>query len=178
MRVGAQTRLAERGNQRQMAQGKKPTKVVEKAPVRRLRTVGSTTRTPVAPKPTEARLKPKDVERFHEQLVEERNRLKLELEEIEARAARALEIEAAGELGEYDDHPADVASETFEREKDLAIAENTAATISKIDNALNKIAKSTYGVCDICNRAIKRARLEAIPYATLCIDCQGRVEIG
>lgn len=161
-----------------MPQAKKTTKAVTKAPVRRLRTVGSKPRTTVAAKTAEPRLKAKEIERFREQLVEERDRLKAELDEIEARAARALEIEAAGELGEYDDHPADVASETFEREKDLAIGETTAATISKINNALNKIERGTYGICDICGRSIKHARLEAIPFATLCIDCQGRVEVG
>ncbi len=106
----------------------------------------------------------------------ERDRLKVELQEVEERAARALEIEAAGELSGYDDHPADVASETFEREKDIAIGENISALLAKVQNALTKIDKGTYGVCDICRRPIKRARLNAIPFATLCIECQGRVE--
>jgi RNA polymerase-binding protein DksA len=121
--------------------------------------------------------KKEELKYFRQQLEEERGRLKVELDEIEARAARALEVEAAGELSDYDDHPADMASETFEREKDLAIADNLAAQIAKIQTALNKLEVGTYGVCDICGRAIKRARLQAIPFATLCIDCQGRVEV-
>lgn len=122
--------------------------------------------------------KKQEVERFREALLEEKERLSLELEEIEARAARALESEAAGEFADHDDLPADALSETFEREKDLAIADNIASLLVKINNALGKIEKSTYGVCDICRKPIKRARLEAIPFATLCIDCQGRVEVG
>ncbi len=120
----------------------------------------------------------KDLQRFRQILTEERLRLKEELEEIEARAARALEIEAAGELSGYDEHPADMASETFEREKDLAIGETIASLLTKAQNALAKIDKGTYGICDICTKPIKRARLEAMPLATLCVDCQGRVEAG
>lgn len=139
--------------------------------------------TSARPKPRELKnvkspLKADELKRFRSLLVEEQERLKLELQEIEERAARALEIEAAGELSDYDDHPADVASETFEREKDLAIAENVASLLVKIENAIAKLDRDTYGVCDICRRPIKRARLEAIPFATLCIECQGRVEIG
>jgi RNA polymerase-binding protein DksA len=132
-----------------------------------------------APPKVVSPLKAKELEQFRAQLLEELERLKLELQEIEDRAARALEIEAAGETGDYDDHDtADTASETFEREKDLAMGDNTAAMIAKVQNALAKIDGGTYGICDMCKRPIKYARLEAIPFATLCIDCQGRVEVG
>jgi len=139
-------------------------------------------KTLVKPRARPARLKgafkAKDLARFRRLLEEERERLRQELEEIEARAARALETEAAGELSGYDEHPADMASETFEREKDLAIGENIASLLAKMQNALAKIDRGTYGVCDICERPIKRARLAAIPFATLCVECQGRVEAG
>jgi RNA polymerase-binding protein DksA len=111
-------------------------------------------------------------------LLEEEVRLREELQEIEDRAARAIEMEAAGELSDFEDHPADGASETFEREKDLAIADNIASLLAKIKGALDKIDRKTYGVCDICGQQIKKARMDAMPFATLCIDCQGRVEIG
>jgi RNA polymerase-binding protein DksA len=125
---------------------------------------------------SKAGFKKKELEHFRALLVEEQERLKQELEEIEERAARALEIEAAGELSGYDDHPADVASETFEREKDLAIGDNVSSLLARIRSALAKIEDGTYGICDICRGPIKRARLKAIPFATLCVDCQGRVE--
>jgi RNA polymerase-binding protein DksA len=111
-------------------------------------------------------------------LIEEESRLREELQEIEERAARAIEMEAAGELSDFEDHPADGASETFEREKDLAIADNINSLLMRIKGALDKIDKKTYGVCDICGQQIKKARMEAMPFATLCIDCQGRVEIS
>jgi RNA polymerase-binding transcription factor DksA len=62
-----------------------------------------------------------ELNRFREWLLEERERLVAELREIEHRTARIDESDRASELSAYEDHPADLASETFEREKDLAI---------------------------------------------------------
>jgi RNA polymerase-binding protein DksA len=114
--------------------------------------------------------------KFREQLLEERARLEVELREIEARTARVDESERANELSAYEDHPADLASETFEREKDLAIGESVQSMLHKVINALEKIDRGTYGLCDACGRPIKKARLNALPFATLCLDCQDRLE--
>jgi len=117
-----------------------------------------------------------ELEKFRELLLAERERLEAELEEIESRAAGLDEFERANELSAYDDHPADLASETFEREKDLAIRESVESMIHKVINALEKIDRGTYGMCDACGRAIKKARLKALPFATLCLECQDRLE--
>ena len=117
-----------------------------------------------------------DLEKFREQLLAEQLRLEEELEEIERRAARADESDRASELSAYEDHPADLASETFEREKDLAIGESVQHMLHKVINALEKIDRGTYGRCDACNKPIKKARLRALPFATLCLDCQDRLE--
>ncbi len=117
-----------------------------------------------------------DLAQFHEQLLAERDRLEEELHEIESRAARVDESDRANELSAYDDHPADLASETFEREKDLAIGESVEHMLHKVINALEKIDRGTYGLCDACGRPIKKARLKALPFATLCLACQDRLE--
>ena len=72
--------------------------------------------------------------------------------------------------------PADAASETFEHAKDYALDENFHDMLERIAGALRKIDDGTYGVCDRCENAINSDRLKAIPYATLCIDCQGKLE--
>jgi RNA polymerase-binding protein DksA len=109
-------------------------------------------------------------------LLVERTRLLAELEEIESRTARTADAERATELSSYEDHPADLASETFEREKDLAIAESVASLLNQVQTAIEKVDRGTYGVCDACARPIKKARLQALPFATLCLECQGRLE--
>ncbi|MDH4180317.1 MAG: TraR/DksA C4-type zinc finger protein [Armatimonadota bacterium] len=119
---------------------------------------------------------PADLDRFREWLLVERERLTAELYEIEHRTARIDEADRANELSAYEDHPADLASETFEREKDLAIGESVEGVLNKVITALEKIERGTYGTCDVCGGPIKKARLEALPFATLCVDCQGRLE--
>ena len=111
-----------------------------------------------------------DVAKFRELLLTERSRLEAELREIESRTARVTGSERASEMSGYEDHPADIASETFEREKDLAIGESVESLLNQVITALEKVDRGTYGVCDACGRPIKKARLEALPFATLCLD--------
>jgi len=118
----------------------------------------------------------KDLEKFRARLMTERERLEAELQEIENRTARISESERANELSAYEDHPADLASETFEREKDLAIGESVEGLLNQVLIALEKVDRGTYGICDACSRSIKKARLHALPFATLCVECQDRIE--
>lgn len=117
-----------------------------------------------------------ETEAVRKRLLEEQQRLQEELAEIEERTARAGELETAVEGSGYEDHPADVASETFEREKDLAVAESMEATLQRIKDALHKLDHGTYGRCDSCGRPISAQRLKALPFATLCLECQERSE--
>jgi RNA polymerase-binding protein DksA len=118
----------------------------------------------------------KDLEKFRVRLTQEKERLEVELQEIENRTARISENERANELSAYEDHPADLASETFEREKDLAIGESVEGLLNQVLIALEKVDRGTYGICDACDRPIKKARLNALPFATLCVECQDRIE--
>ncbi len=128
-----------------------------------------------AAKPAPKPLSP-EMLKFRDQLLTELTRLEAELQEIERRTARMDESDRASELSAYEDHPADLASETFEREKDLAIGESVEHLLHKVISALDKIDRGTYGLCDACGRPIKKARLKALPFATLCLECQGRLE--
>ncbi len=114
--------------------------------------------------------------KFREQLLTELTRLETELDEIERRTARMDESDRATEMSAYEDHPADLASITFEREKDLAIGESVENLLHKVIGALEKIERGTFGLCDACGRPIKKARLNALPFATLCLECQDRLE--
>jgi RNA polymerase-binding transcription factor DksA len=77
-----------------------------------------------------------------------------------------------------DQHPADVGSETFERDKEMSILYNVEAELSDVDRALRRIRERTYGLCEACGRPIGSARLEARPAARFCIEDQARVERG
>lgn len=109
-------------------------------------------------------------------LLEERERLETELHDLLERTTHAADLEQVSEISTYDDHPADLASETFEREKDLALEGNIQDLLEKVNTALEKIEDNTYGVCDSCGIEINANRIEALPWASLCLNCQDRLE--
>lgn len=76
------------------------------------------------------------------------------------------------ELSSYDNHPADLGSETFEIEKNRALKANEVTHMKKIEDALNRIENGQYGICEICKKEIDYERLKAVPYATLCASCE------
>jgi RNA polymerase-binding transcription factor DksA len=86
------------------------------------------------------------------------------------------EGEASSELGDYDQHPADMASETFERAKDLSILIGMEAKIADVERALERLEAGTYGICEACGQPIVEARLEAWPAARFCRSDQARSE--
>jgi YteA family regulatory protein len=76
------------------------------------------------------------------------------------------------ELSVYDNHPADLGSESFERDKFFALKNHQVEMIADINEALDKINKGDYGICDFCGEEIGFERLDALPTAKLCIQCQ------
>lgn len=78
--------------------------------------------------------------------------------------------EEIGELSSYDNHPADMGTELYDREKDRALNVHASEELEKVRKALEKIEDGSYGVCEECGKEIPFERLEAIPYTTLCVD--------
>ncbi|MDR1702195.1 MAG: TraR/DksA family transcriptional regulator [Sporomusaceae bacterium] len=102
--------------------------------------------------------------------------LKENIKQIENNSLQPSIFNTSGELSSYDNHSADLASETFERSKDLGLKDNEKFLLSSVERALEKIAGGTYGVCETCGREISRARLEALPWAAECIECSRLLE--
>jgi RNA polymerase-binding protein DksA len=112
-----------------------------------------------------------DTDRFREALLEERRRVQAALQNLHDENPGTLSDDA-GEETAYDNHLADTATETYDRELDYTLQENSEHVLSEIDAALRRIDEGTYGICTNCERPIPEERLEALPWATLCIDCQ------
>ena len=109
-----------------------------------------------------------DLDRFRTELESERQRLAAAREAVNHKGSLA---EETGDLSTGPgDHLADHASETFLRELDGGLEENADHILDEIDAALERIANGTYGTCAVCGRPIGEERLEAVPYAKLCID--------
>lgn len=116
-----------------------------------------------------------DVDRFREVLLEERKRVQAALDHIHEENAGTLTDES-GEEAAYDNHLADTATITYERELDYTLEDNEERLLGEIDAALKRIEDGTYGICANRGEQIPVERLEALPWATLCIDCQREQE--
>lgn len=81
----------------------------------------------------------------------------------------ASQKEAIGELSSYDNHPADLGTETYERGKDLALSEHAERELEEINAALHAMEEGTYGICKVCSMDIPYDRLLALPTADTCI---------
>ena len=82
------------------------------------------------------------------------------------------QADSSGEMAAYDQHPADLATDTLEREVDLSVRETAEASLQDVDRAFERIEKGTYGTCPVCNEPIPDERLEARPEAEFCVEHQ------
>jgi RNA polymerase-binding transcription factor DksA len=79
--------------------------------------------------------------------------------------------ESTDELSAYDQHPGDLASETFEREKEVGLLEMLEFEMKKVDDALFHYKNGSYGICDQCGQPIEAARLQRLVNTTQCATC-------
>lgn len=117
-----------------------------------------------------------DLERQRQRLLEEEQRLERELEAF--RPGSPLTPGADVDVWEHavDNHLADEGSELYEREKTLSLERSLRQTLEEVRRALEKLDAGTYGICDNCGRPIAPERLEALPHATLCIQCRAALD--
>lgn len=102
------------------------------------------------------------------------NELKKEKEEILKNATELITgdmRDSTSELSLIDNHPADIATEVYERSRDVAIHDRYMHRIDAIDSALQRWEEGKYGVCEHCGKEIPLERLEALPYTTVCTEC-------
>lgn len=103
-------------------------------------------------------------------LESERTRLLGELEQSKATATPTEERREGSPFGKREEE----ATETLELEKRLALERRIKEQLAKVEHALGKFEKGTYGLCDICGQPIDPARLEALPEASLCMKCKAQ----
>jgi DnaK suppressor protein len=110
-------------------------------------------------------------DRFRRILLDERERVRGAIEYLHQENPGSLEDES-GEETSFDNHLGDTATVTYDREMDYTLEDNSETVLAAIEKALTKIEVGTYGVCERCGKPIAPERLEALPYAELCIDCK------
>lgn len=112
-----------------------------------------------------------DTNRFQEALLEERQRVTAAIENLHAETPGSL-TDDSGEETAFDNHLGDTATDTYDRTFGYTLEENSEHVLSEIDAALKRIEDGSYGVCTNCGKPIPEERLEALPWATSCIDCK------
>jgi RNA polymerase-binding protein DksA len=112
-----------------------------------------------------------EVEEARAELLGEIERLKTEIASSEAAVAGLMRDSGDGAGDE-----ADTGSKNITREYELALAANTRETLSQADRALRRLDEGTYGLCEVCGNPIGKARMQAFPRATLCLDDKQKQE--
>jgi RNA polymerase-binding protein DksA len=117
-----------------------------------------------------------DTEHFRNRLLGERKRVKEAIDYLHEENPGSIQDETQDSTA--DNHPADMATVTFDRELDYSLEENEGRLLEAIDAAVNRIDQGTFGMCRTCARPIGEERLEALPWTTQCIDCKRKEERG
>jgi DnaK suppressor protein len=120
-----------------------------------------------------------DTQHFRELLLEKRQAVVEALDYLHKEHPGSLEDET-GELvsSSADQHMADTATETVDREIDYTLEASDGRLLAAVEAALARIDEGTYGTCVNCGAQIAPERLEAMPWATMCIDCKRKEERG
>jgi DnaK suppressor protein len=121
-------------------------------------------------------MKKAELKVFKEQLLGLRARLRGDVNAMANSALKKTRSESNGDLSSMPIHMADLGSDNFEQEFTLILMQNEGGTLESIESALERIEDGAYGLCDECLQPISKTRLNAIPYAPLCIKCAQKLE--
>lgn len=113
---------------------------------------------------------------FYDLLIKKKAALLKGIEHIANDALKTSQRDATGDLSAYSLHMADVATDNYDREFSLGLADNEQKILNRINAALERIDGNTFGLCEVCEKKIVKARLKVVPYAELCMPCQEKQE--
>ncbi len=122
------------------------------------------------------RMERKDLNHFKHLLDQHKERHMEILDDMENLTLGENDNNHTTELSNYDNHPAEIASELFDVEHQMGLKKLQEHELGEINRARNKIKDGTYGACESCHQAIDPARLELLPQAKLCIECARKVD--
>jgi RNA polymerase-binding transcription factor DksA len=109
---------------------------------------------------------------LYEKLKKEKAELLEKIEQMRALGQPSAERKEGSPFGKREEG----ADEASELEKRLALGKRLEESLSEVEHAIQKYEGGTYGLCDSCGQPIEQARLEAIPQASLCLNCKAGQE--
>lgn len=126
--------------------------------------------------PKKLKLSKEDATKFRKLLLDLRDHLIDGVNFLATDNLKRSHRDASGELSGYSLHMADAGTDNFDREFALSLVSNEQEALYEIEEALKRLDQNTYGICDNCEKPILKARLEAVPFARLCVHCQSTIE--
>jgi len=124
------------------------------------------------------RLSHADIEHYQQMLLEKRREILRNVNEIEDEALKKSRLDASGDLSSMPIHMADLGTDNYEQEFVLGLMDSERQLLKEIDDALERIEKGTYGICEGTGKPIPKARLEANPWARYCVEYARMLEEG
>ena len=181
----APARTATKAKSPTVARSTRPKKIAEETQVAEApkgRRGGTATKTPpkaapaaVVNKVETANFPPKTLEKLRRLLEEERETYVRQARDLAAEA-EALATEREPGDTQFDEESGEGDTLNVERERDLALSASANQAVEEIDRALRRMDTGSFGICERCGKKIGVARLEALPFAALCIECKSREE--
>jgi len=120
--------------------------------------------------------KKQDLKKIREDLIKQKAKILEELLQIREEALKKSQKDSSGDLSGYTLHMADMATDLYDREFSLELAEGERERLYALDEAIRRIDEGSYGVCDMCGCRISKQRLKVMPQAGKCIECQEKEE--
>ena len=114
----------------------------------------------------------KEIEKYKERLLEMKKQLTQSIKGVKE------EVKEQDESRGYSQHQADEGTDDFGRTLSLELTNKESSVVQKIDTALEKIEEGNYGICEISGEEIPKKRLDAVPYATMTVEAQEKLEKG
>ncbi len=126
--------------------------------------------------PAASRFSDADLEMFRQLLLRKRAELAGDVDHMEQEALRKNRVDATGDLSLMPIHMADIGTDNYEQEFTIALISNEQTTLKKIDAALERIRKGTYGICEGTGKPIPKARLRVKPWARYRVEHKRHLE--
>ena len=123
-------------------------------------------------------MKKTELKTYKERLLSLRVRLRGDVSQMADATLKKRRSEANGDLSSMPIHMADIGTDNFEQEFTLSLMESEEETLDLIESSLERIEEGSYGQCEECGVKIPKTRLNAIPYASLCVKCATQQEQG
>lgn len=114
--------------------------------------------------------------KFEKRLLELREKKLAYITMLRELSISKTQREDSGDISAFTSHPADISTESDEREKMATLLSRETQLLKELDTALERVRSGSYGKCELCGEDISPARLEALPFATLCVKCQSESE--